>query len=249
MSGAILAAVALAAALSALLPAPRAALIAGLSPNRGRPVVPAALAGWLARSRRLRWRLGLLVGCAGWLVGRQPPVAPVLAAGGAMAAMALVRWLEGEPGRREQQMLTAQLPGCLDLLAPALAAGVPLRAAVRQVCALAPEPSAALLRGVLGHLDIGRSDAQAWAGLHDHPVWGMIARDLARCAESGTAVALILEVHATEARARARAHREAAARTVGVRSVLPLVCCFLPAFVLVGVVPIVAATIGAVLNR
>ena len=77
----------------------------------------------------------------------------------------------------------------------------------------------------------------------------MIARDLARCAESGTAVALILEVHATEARARARAQREAAARTVGVRSVLPLVCCFLPAFVLVGVVPIVAATIGAVLNR
>ena len=59
------------------------------------------------------------------------------------------------------------------------------------------------------------------------------------------AVAEVLEVHAAEARALRRARREMAARTVGVRSVLPLVCCFLPAFILVGVVPIIAATLGS----
>lgn len=81
--------------------------------------------------------------------------------------------------------------------------------------------------------------------MRDDTVWGAVARDLARCAESGAAVAEVLEVHAAEARALRRARREMAARTVGVRSVLPLVCCFLPAFILVGVVPIIAATLGS----
>ena len=76
-------------------------------------------------------------------------------------------------------------------------------------------------------------------------VWGPTARDLARCADSGAAISQVLAVHAAEARARRRAQRETSARTTGVRSVLPLVCCFLPAFVLVGVVPIVAATLGS----
>jgi hypothetical protein len=33
---------------------------------------------------------------------------------------------------------------------------------------------------------------------------------------------------------------EVAARTAGVRAVIPLVACFLPAFILLGVVPVVA---------
>lgn len=244
MGSTVLAAAMLAVALGLLLPAPRSAALTVAGSTRD----ATALGNWAVRFGRLHWRLGLLVGLAGWFVGGSGAPGVVIGLGSAAGAMWLVRWLEAEPERQRQRALVAQLPGCLDLLGPALDAGVPLRAAVRHVARLAPEPSAGLLQGVLGHLEIGRSDAQAWSTLRGHPVWGPIARDLARCAESGTAVAQVLGVHAAEARARRRAQREAAARTVGVRSVLPLVCCFLPAFVLVGVVPIIAATIGGFLN-
>lgn len=190
--------------------------------------------------------VGSLAGLVCWLMLGQGPVAVLGGLAALPTSIALLGWLEREPERRRARLLVVQLPGCLDLLSAALAAGVPLRTAVRHVAELAPGPSAGLLRGVLGHLDIGRSDAQAWSTLRGHPVWGPAARDLARCADSGAAVSEVLNVHACEARARRRAQREAGARTVGVRSVLPLVCCFLPAFVLVGVVPIIAATVGSV---
>lgn len=200
------------------------------------------LAGWMSMPRLL---VGLLAGLVCWLLFGQQLMGVLVGAAAMPACVALLARLETEPERRRTRRLVSQLPGCLDLLAAALDAGVPLRAAVRHVAGLAPEPSAGLLRGVLGHLDIGRSDAQAWTTLQGHAVWGQTARDLARCADSGAAVAEVLTVHASEARARRRAQREAGARTVGVRSVLPLVCCFLPAFVLVGVVPIIAATLGS----
>lgn len=245
MSGwTVLAVVALAVALGLLLPGSRLSRLglAGTGPPR--------VLAWSGVDKLgpVRWRLALLVGLAGWFVGGTGVGGVLIGAGAALAALWLVRRLETEPDRQRERALIAQLPGCLDLIAPALDAGVPLRAAVRHVARLAPEPSATLLQGVLGHLEIGRSDAQAWSTLRGHPVWGPIARDLARCAESGTAVAQVLSVHAAEARARRRALHEAKARTVGVRSVLPLVSCFLPAFVLVGVVPIIAGTIGSFLN-
>lgn len=190
-------------------------------------------------------RVGLLAGVVVWLGLGQGIIGAAAGVAAMPLAVLLLRWAQAEPGRRRRKSLVAQLPGCLDLLAAGLDAGVPLRAAVAHVAELADDPSAGLLRGVLAHLEIGRSDAQAWSTLKGDPVWGGAARDLARCADSGSAVAEVLSVHAAEARAQRRAQREAAARTTGVRSVLPLVCCFLPAFVLVGVVPIVAATLGS----
>jgi hypothetical protein len=46
-------------------------------------------------------------------------------------------------------------------------------------------------------------------------------------------------------RARARAEVEARAKTVEVRAAAPLGACFLPAFVLLGVVPLVAGLFGS----
>jgi pilus assembly protein TadC len=51
----------------------------------------------------------------------------------------------------------------------------------------------------------------------------------------------VLPVIAEELRRDARVRAEAAARSAGVRAVLPLVACFLPAFLLIGVVPVVAS--------
>lgn len=202
---------------------------------------------WLSQVSGLQWRFGLLVGALCWLLLGQNPGAALVSLLAVPAAIALLRWLEAASERRKAQQLAVQLPGCLELFAAALEAGMPPRAAVGHIAALTPEPSAELLRDLLGHFDLGLSDAQAWASVRDNAVWGLVARDLARCATSGAAVAEVLEVHAAEARSMRRARREMAARAVGVRSVLPLVCCFLPAFILVGVVPIIAATVGSFL--
>ena len=51
---------------------------------------------------------------------------------------------------------------------------------------------------------------------------------------------------ADDERDRARWAAEAAAQRAGVRAIGPLVVCFLPAFVLVGVVPVVGGIAGQV---
>ena len=251
MTAAVVAAVSLGMALACLAGGPRTAALrdaaqpaAAMLPLRQRAAAAAQCWDRPAPCRRLA--CGWACSPAWWSGWRSARCARRDSGVAAVpATMVLLHWAQTEPDRRRRRALVAQLPGCLDLLAAALDAGVPLRAAVAHVAELAPEPSAGLLRGVLAHLEIGRSDAQAWSTLRADPVWGGPARDLARCADSGAAIAAVLSVHAADARARRRAQREAVARTTGVRSVLPLVCCFLPAFVLVGVVPIVAATLGS----
>jgi hypothetical protein len=57
-----------------------------------------------------------------------------------------------------------------------------------------------------------------------------------------------LRHHAVQARARREAALQVVARSVGVRSVLPLMTCFIPAFLLLGVVPTVASALARALS-
>ena len=86
--------------------------------------------------------------------------------------------------------------------------------------------------------------ALAWGALRGDPVWGAAAADVARAERSGLCLADLLRLHADDARRVAADRATLAARTVGVRSVVPLMVCFLPAFILVGVVPIVAGLVA-----
>jgi pilus assembly protein TadC len=95
---------------------------------------------------------------------------------------------------------------------------------------------------------LGVGDAEAWRALASHPQLGAAAADLARSVESGTLLVEGLRQHAVSARRQRRAALEVAARGVGVRSVLPLMCCFIPAFVLLGVVPSVASALARALS-
>jgi Flp pilus assembly protein TadB len=74
------------------------------------------------------------------------------------------------------------------------------------------------------------------------------ARALARAAEGGAPVADAVARLAVEARAVRRAGGEQAARRAGVLAVAPLGLCFLPAFVLLGVVPVVAGLAAPLLE-
>lgn len=197
---------------------------------------------------RLRGLVGVLVGCVvvlgvpGW-TGLL--LAPVLA----LASVALLGLLEPAGRRRRRAAVGAQLPETLELLAATLEAGAPLRLAVAEVAAIGPPVTANTLRAVDTRVGIGLSDGDAWRSLMEDPDWGAIAKDLARSSDTGSAAAAVLRQHATDARAARQDAQLAQARAVGVRSVLPLMACFLPAFLLTGVVPIVAGLVQGLALR
>jgi pilus assembly protein TadC len=145
--------------------------------------------------------------------------------------------------RRRRQQLIMDRPQALELLGSCLAAGLPLRKAVGCVRDAFGGPIAEDLGRVLRLVDLGVPEVDAWRSLHAHPQLGAVAVDLARSFESGTRLIETLHHHAGLARAERRAALQIRARAVGVRSVLPLMICFLPAFLLLGVVPAVVSAV------
>ena len=164
---------------------------------------------------------------------------PLVTAGAALA----LGWLEPLTVRRRQRELVLQVPQALELMAACLGAGMPVRAACRAIVAAFDGPVAEDLGRVLALVDLGASDADAWRQLHGHPQLGPAADDLARSIDSGTLLVQGLRQHAAAARDARRSLLLVRARGVGVRSVLPLMMCFLPSFMLLGVVPTVISAI------
>jgi pilus assembly protein TadC len=156
--------------------------------------------------------------------------------------------LEPADARRRQEQLVLQLPQALELLSACLTAGMPLRQATRAVSAAFDGALQEDLSQVLRLVDLGISDAEAWRSLRTHARWGPAAVDLARSVESGTMMVEVLVHHAGAARELRRAALEVRAKSVGVRSVLPLMTCFLPAFLLLGVIPTVASAVVSALS-
>ena len=209
--------------------------------------------------------------------GPDPSVAACLLAGAAVALLApgpvgvgaglavalggprVLNRLEPAATRKEREQLADDLPLLLDLLAACLAGGAALSAAADAVSAAVPGPAGRRLAAVSAALGAGFPPAQAWGafaggaggtggadGRAGDPMAGA-ARTLGRAAEGGAPVAAAVSRLAVEARAEARSRGEQAARRVGVLVVAPLGLCFLPAFVLLGVVPVVAGLAGPLL--
>lgn len=163
----------------------------------------------------------------------------VLAAAGTVA----LGRLESSESRRVTAVMIADLPQVWDLLAACLAAGLPLRLGLSEVVAVQDGPLADQLGDVLTRIGLGEPEAAAWRSLAEHPLLGQASRDLARSIASGTSVVELLNEYATQAREDQHAAAEAAAKAIGVRAVLPLMICFLPAFFLIGIVPIIAGAL------
>ncbi len=194
--------------------------------------------------------VGLLVGLTVLLTWRRSPLTRIEPESEGMrlweaAARQWRRWR----ARARPDPSAAELPQVLELMAVCLDAGAPLNHAVATVRSLSPPASAAVLARVISDLDVGRDPSDAWRGLARHPTWGPVALDLARSLRSGSGMAEGLRVHADEARRRRRDAAMRSARGVGVKSVQPLVVCFLPAFVLLGVVPLIASLLEQFLVR
>ncbi|MBY8851694.1 type II secretion system F family protein [Saccharothrix longispora] len=133
-----------------------------------------------------------------------------------------------------------------DLLAAALRAGLPVARAVHAVLAGVPPGAAERLREVGDLLDLGADPVTAWAGALRHPDTAPLARAARRTARSGAALAGAAADLAAEARATVADRAEARAQRAAVLVAGPLALCFLPAFLCLGVVPVVIGLIGKV---
>lgn len=230
-------------------------------------VLCAALAAWLWRAPPPEPRLRLLM--SDDLVDRAgsgtpsrgpstrlPVLAALLGAAGAViliggiagvaAAVAcvvlvprLARRLESRGTRRRREELERVAPDVADLLAATLASGSPPSVALTAVAAASGAAVGDALRPVLAAIGLGADPAVAWTGVD--PVLRPIAVAMVRSAQSGAPLSEVLARVAEDLRRDRQQAIEVAARSAGVRAVVPLSACFLPAFVLVGVVPVVVS--------
>ena len=98
------------------------------------------------------------------------------------------------------------------------------------------------LRSVAALSRLGADPRRAWA--EAPPELAALGRVLVRAGESGATVAGSLRTLAAESRATARAATQAAVQRAGVWVLAPLGACFLPAFVCLGVAPLVLGIAG-----
>jgi pilus assembly protein TadC len=150
----------------------------------------------------------------------------------------------------ERVALGRDLPRAADLLATCLEAGATPAAALAVVAEVIGGVVAARLRPVAAALAVGAEPpvpGLADAAATDDPV-ARLVRALARATATGAPLAASMRDVALDERERARWSALERARRAGVQAVGPLAACFLPAFVLVGVVPVVAGVASALLG-
>ncbi|WP_405488139.1 type II secretion system F family protein [Nocardia sp. NBC_00511] len=139
----------------------------------------------------------------------------------------------------------------LDLLAACLCGGLPLATAAGAVAPCAPEPVASALRRAADLLALGADPVTAWeqaaAGCDDESL-AALARLARRSARSGTGLATAVAEVAQRRRAELEDAAAARAERAGVLIGGPLGLCFLPAFLCLGIVPVVIGLAGQVLK-
>ncbi|HQR80573.1 MAG TPA: type II secretion system F family protein [Actinomycetota bacterium] len=151
----------------------------------------------------------------------------------------LNRLADGGGARREE--LARQAPEAIDCLASCLAAGAPLWSAMPVVADAFGDPVAGVLRRCVGRHALGSPHEEVFAELVAEPELAPVGRVLLRAVESGAALTSSLVSCAEQMRHDRAAELERRARAVGVKAVAPLGVCFLPAFMLLAVVPIVGS--------
>lgn len=243
MGGVIVAATLLAAlaGAAALMPRPGVARLWAVKRRRGAPrqasrnnsasgtaVSPrrravaaglAAVAGAAVVGGPGGWFAGSVIGVTAWVgFGRLEPAAVI----------------------RRRQQVAAAVPLAAELLAVAVAAGAPPDGAAEAVGRAIGGPLGEALSAAAAATRMGADPPSVWAGLMDDPVTRPLGRAMLRSATRGVSPVGALKRAARDARDAARWSAEARARSLGAKAAAPLGLCFLPAFVLVGIVPLVA---------
>ncbi|MGW6913403.1 type II secretion system F family protein [Kitasatospora sp. NPDC054939] len=141
---------------------------------------------------------------------------------------------------QEEEQLARQLPLTAELLAACLGSSASPSAAVAAVARSVDAPMGPVLAAISAELALGAPPEVCWARVGEqHPVLAPLARCLVRTSLSGAPVGGPLTDLAQGQRAAATRAAHARVRRAGVLAVAPLGLCFLPAFVLIGVAPVV----------
>ena len=149
--------------------------------------------------------------------------------------------------RRERLTAGRDLPLGADLLAAALRAGAPVDGAAAAVAVALGGPLGERLERTARSLRLGAAPVEAWGHVADIDGAVRLVAAAVRSSASGGALAGALGRLADDLRADRAVAVEAAAQRAGVLIVLPLGLCFLPAFLLAGLVPVLIAVLGDVL--
>lgn len=212
------------------------------APRRGRGAVPGPEGGGI--NPALVRLAALVAGLAiTWLVGGA--IGAVLGATCAVALPLGVGRLEPAAERARRENLDRQAPLLADLLAATLASGATWQAALGAAVPAVGDPTAQALRPVVVALDLGADPVAAWRSVRLHEAHAEIATAVERAMLSGAPLAEVLARVGHDLRRRRRTRVEVAARSAGVQAVAPLAACFLPAFLLLGVAPVVVSLASA----
>ncbi|RFU41608.1 type II secretion system F family protein [Actinomadura logoneensis] len=160
---------------------------------------------------------------------------------GAVVAVLFAKWSAnvGKADDRDRRSrIVLELPVTVDLLAACLRGGMPWDESVEAVASTIGGPLGEELGAVSVQIRLGADPVRAWLQLGERqPPLAPLARTAVRASRSGTALAVSLGRLAQEQRRTARTAAAARARSAGIRALMPLGLCFLPAFVLLGIVP------------
>jgi Flp pilus assembly protein TadB len=209
------------------------------------PIPPAASgAASPALLKRLRPLLATIAGAGGWaLFGG---VVGWLAGGAAVVTVWVILGRVEDPSvvRRREQLLD-DLPTGVDLLASSLDAGAAPESSLLVVSHALGGPVGEELLAIHHRLEVGVDPVQVWRGVAAHEQLGPLGRAVGRAHETGAPVGRAVHQLADELRERARAEVEARARSIEVKAAAPLGLCLLPAFVVLGVVPMVVGVFSS----
>ncbi|TDD87467.1 secretion system protein [Saccharopolyspora karakumensis] len=126
-----------------------------------------------------------------------------------------------------------------DLLAAGMRAGLPVPVIVRAVAVEVDGTARRTLNEVADHLALGSDAAAGWEPALRDPDTAELARAARRTARTGSALADVAAELADRARARSSELAEVRAQRGAVWISAPLGLCFLPAFLCLGVLPVV----------
>jgi pilus assembly protein TadC len=138
----------------------------------------------------------------------------------------------------------------LDVFAACLSSGMAVAGAARATASFSPRPLAEVLGRAADLLALGADPVTAWSnvGSPDDQRVEALCRLARRSAVSGTALAQAVSELADQSRSDAADAARAAAERASVLIAGPLGVCYLPAFVCLGIVPVVVGLAGDVLR-
>lgn len=182
----------------------------------------------------------------GWAVGGGA-VGLVAIGLAAVAAAWLRRALTVRPDERTED--SAELAGCWELLAACLEAGMPVAGAVLATATPLMGAAGHGMRRVAGLLELGADPIDAWRTVEHRQALAAFARAAARSAGTGAALARVARTECTRLRAELSDAAQARAQRAAVLITGPLGLCFLPAFLVLGIAPVVIGLAGEALAR